>query len=91
MCRDFLSQLIDKVGADGGAVRLVEQGSRKIHLYIQQGLSPQLVRDEACLETGECLCGEAVQDGAAVIRMFSDADMKDLTACSICTFAGPMR
>ncbi len=78
MCREFLSRLIDKVGADGGAVRLVEQGSRKIHLYIQQGLSPQLVRNEACLETGECLCGEAARDGAALTRVFSDADMKDL-------------
>ncbi|UCH49385.1 MAG: type IV pili methyl-accepting chemotaxis transducer N-terminal domain-containing protein [Betaproteobacteria bacterium] len=78
MCREFLGRLINTLGSKGGAVRLVEQETGKIHLYVQQGLSVQLVKDEACIDRGECLCGEAARDGASTIRMFTGPDIKDL-------------
>ena len=71
MCREFLDRLAKTLGSKGGAVRLVEQDTGKVHLYIQQGLSAQLVKDEACIDRGQCLCGEAARDGASVIRMFT--------------------
>lgn len=49
--------------ADGGAVKLMEERTSKIHLYVQERLAPGFVRDEACLEFGECLHGEAAQHG----------------------------
>jgi len=79
MCRAFLARLVDTLEADGGAVRLVEQESGKVHLYIQQNLSAPLVRDEACIDKGECLCGEVVQGGAAVVKMFTGPDREDLS------------
>ena len=71
MCRDFLRKLIGTFGADGGAVRLTEEKSGKIHLYIQEKLTQDFVDDEACLERGECLCGEAVQQRSSVVRWFA--------------------
>jgi two-component system nitrate/nitrite sensor histidine kinase NarX len=79
MCREFLDRLVKTLGSKAGAVRLVEQGTREIHLYIQQGFSAQLVKDEACIDRGQCLCGEAARDGAAVIRMFTGPDIQDLS------------
>jgi len=78
MCRQFLSQLVSNLKADGGAVRLVEHDTGKIHLYIQENLSAGLVKDEACVNRGECLCGEVAQDGGAVVRMFTGPDIEDL-------------
>ncbi len=79
MCRQFLDRLVSTLGSQGGAVRLVEQETGKVHLYIQQGLSAELVKDEACINRGECLCGESARDGAAVIRMFTGPDIQDLS------------
>jgi len=59
MCRDFLRKLMVTLDADGGAVRLIEERTNKIHLYVQEKLAPDFVRDEACLQIGECHCGEA--------------------------------
>ena len=78
MCRQFLSQLVSNLKADGGAVRLVEHDTGKIHLYIQENLSAGLVKDEACVNRGECLCGEVAQDGSAVVRLFTGPDIEDL-------------
>jgi two-component system nitrate/nitrite sensor histidine kinase NarX len=78
MCRQFLARLVGNLNADGGAVRLVEHESGKIHLYIQENLSASLVKDEACVNRGECLCGEVAQDGSAVVRMFTGPDIEDL-------------
>lgn len=79
MCREFLDRLVITLGSQGGAVRLVEQETGKVHLYIQQGMSAALVKDEACINRGECLCGESARDGAAVIRMFTGPDIQDLS------------
>jgi two-component system nitrate/nitrite sensor histidine kinase NarX len=70
MCRDFLRKLMMTLGADGGAVRLTEERTGKIHLYVQEKLAPNFVRDEACLEMGECLCGEAAQNCTSAVRQF---------------------
>jgi len=77
MCRAFLARLVDTLKADGGAVRLVETESAKVHLYIQQNLSGPWVREEACIDKGECLCGEVANGGRAVVRMFGGAGSDD--------------
>ena len=78
MCRAFLAELVNKLRADGGAVRLVEAETGKVHLYIQQDLSAPWVRDEACIDKCECLCGDVANGGAAVVRMFTGPDREDL-------------
>lgn len=70
MCREFLRKLMATLGADGGAVRLVEDGNGAVHLYVQENLDPEFVRGELCLAGGECLCGQAAQQRGSVVRLF---------------------
>lgn len=77
MCRDFLRKLMATLKADGGAVRLVEEKTGKIHLYIQEKLAPEFVRDEMCLDMGECLCGEAAHKRSSVVRLFPAGAMPE--------------
>jgi two-component system nitrate/nitrite sensor histidine kinase NarX len=49
------------MGAQAGAVRLIQADSGKLHLLVQEGLAADLVEAERCLDRGECLCGEAAQ------------------------------
>ncbi len=77
MCRAFLARLVDTLRADGGAVRLVEQDSGQVHLYVHQNLSAPWVKDEACLDRGECLCGRVAQSGTAVVKLFTAKDVQD--------------
>jgi two-component system nitrate/nitrite sensor histidine kinase NarX len=70
MCREFLRKLMATLGADGGAVRLVENGSGAVHLYVQEKLAPAFVREEMCLDMGECLCGQAAQQRTSVVKLF---------------------
>jgi two-component system nitrate/nitrite sensor histidine kinase NarX len=61
MCRSFLSQLAARLGAAAGAVRLIRPDTGELHLFVHEGLAPDLVTGERCLARGECLCGEAAQ------------------------------
>lgn len=70
LSRGFLKKLMAILAADAGAVRLLDPTSQHIHLFIQEGLAEDLAKEEACLDMGECLCGEAAQHGAPVIRLF---------------------
>jgi two-component system, NarL family, nitrate/nitrite sensor histidine kinase NarX len=61
LCRDFLRKLISRLDAQGGAVRLIEADTGKIHLLAQEGMPDALVESERCLKKAECLCGEGAQ------------------------------
>lgn len=78
MSRDFLRKLMVTLGADGGAVRLIEERTGKIHLYVQEQLAAEFVRDEACLDMGECLCGEAAQRCISTVRQFSNNGPREI-------------
>jgi two-component system, NarL family, nitrate/nitrite sensor histidine kinase NarX len=69
LCRDFVRKLIGRMGADGGAVRLVEPDSGKLHLFLQEGMPGELVEAERCLQKGECLCGEGVKRPHASVHI----------------------
>jgi two-component system nitrate/nitrite sensor histidine kinase NarX len=75
MCRDFLRKLMATLKADGGAVRLTEERTGKIHLYIHEKLAPAFVSQEMCLERDECLCGHAAQQRASVVRLFATGEV----------------
>jgi len=77
-CRDFLRKLMSTLNADGGAVRLTEEKTGKIHYYIQEKLAPEFVRDEMCLDMGECLCGQAAQNRVSVVRLFPAGAMPEV-------------
>jgi two-component system, NarL family, nitrate/nitrite sensor histidine kinase NarX len=75
MCRDYLRKLMATLRADGGAVRLVDEASGKLHFYVQEKLAPGLAREEMCIDVGECLCGRAAQERTSVIRLFSAGEV----------------
>lgn len=69
-CRGFLSRLIEHFGASGGTVRILDQRNNNLHLTVHQGLSDEFVAEEKCLHVGDCLCGEAAQNGVIQLHDF---------------------
>ncbi len=77
LCRGFLRRLMMLHGATGGAVRLFDAETRRLHLYAHEGLSAEFASDERCIDMGECLCGVAAQ------RARSEVDSLDEIAPDI--------
>lgn len=65
VCRGFLDQIKDALGADAGAVRLYTAKSEELHLVTHDGVSDMFVTNEQTLSCGECLCGQVIQSGEA--------------------------
>jgi len=61
LCNDFLSKIMSRLDAQGGAVRLIEADSGKIHLFVHRGLSGEFAQSERCLARNDCLCGEGAE------------------------------
>ena len=59
LSRAFLQKLMAMLGAQGGAVRLIDPKTRGIHLYVHEGIADAFARDEQCIDMGECFCGQA--------------------------------
>jgi two-component system nitrate/nitrite sensor histidine kinase NarX len=68
MCEGFLERIVRYFGADAGSVRLVDAGSDKVHLVVQQGLSDAMSEAERCMPIGTCLCGEAAERKESVVH-----------------------
>jgi len=68
LCRGFLTRLLATTGAAAGAVRLVSRESETLHLFVHEGMTPELADKEHCLRRNECACGEAVTRSAATIH-----------------------
>jgi len=77
LCRGFLHRLMVLHGATGGAVRLFDADTRRLHLYAHEGLSAEFASEERCIDMGECLCGSAAQ------RARSEVDSLDEIAPEI--------
>ena len=69
-CKGFLSRLIEHFGADGGTVRILDPRLNNLHLTVHQGLSPDFVQQEQCVHSGDCLCGEALEQGEVKLHDF---------------------
>src|SRR5574343_422258 len=65
LCRGFLDQIKEALGADAGAVRLYTAKSEELHLVTHDGVSDMFVTNEQTLSCGECLCGQVIQSGEA--------------------------
>jgi two-component system nitrate/nitrite sensor histidine kinase NarX len=70
-CRHLLRKLRTLLGAEAGAVRLIDPATRQIHMYIHEGMREELVRTEQCLSVGECFCGQSAQRKKSMIEHFS--------------------
>lgn len=58
LARGFVSRMRRVLGADAAAVRWSDENNERYLLLAQEGLPAALVRDEQCLTTGGCHCGQ---------------------------------
>lgn len=61
-----LDRLLEVLGVDGGAVRLLEEETHDLVLVVQRGFSPQMAQDTQRLKVGEGLSGLALQQGIPI-------------------------
>jgi two-component system nitrate/nitrite sensor histidine kinase NarX len=82
LCRRFIRRLMVQFAAQGGAVRLVDAESQKIHLVVTEGLSEVFAQKESCLNMGECLCGGAASTQTpAFFDLMQPTELKLLYNC----------
>ena len=62
-----LDRLLDVLGVDGGAVRLLEEESRELVLVAHRGFPPQMLQDTRRLKAGEGLPGLALRQGTPIV------------------------
>lgn len=74
LSRAFLQKLMEMLGAQGGAVRLIDPKSRAIHLYVYEGLTDKFAGEEQCVDMGQCFCGAAALQQRPVVEALTQAD-----------------
>ncbi|MDO9194214.1 MAG: type IV pili methyl-accepting chemotaxis transducer N-terminal domain-containing protein, partial [Undibacterium sp.] len=57
LCRGFLHRIMQRIGADGGTVRILDNKSDNLHITVHEGISEKMVEEEHCIKTEDCLCG----------------------------------
>jgi signal transduction histidine kinase len=62
-----LDRLLEVLGVDSGAVRLLEEETRELVLVAQRGFPPQMAQDTHRLKVGQGLSGLAFQQGAPIV------------------------
>jgi two-component system nitrate/nitrite sensor histidine kinase NarX len=60
----FARQLRTVAHADAVAIRWSDEGNRHYLMLASDGLPAEIVQEEACLRTHECLCGQASAEAA---------------------------
>ncbi len=83
----FASQVRRIAGADAAAVRWSGQANERYLLLAADGLSDQMLRDEACLETGACHCGQPQAHAATRVIPIACATPAPLHHCSDAGYA----
>lgn len=80
-CEGFLDRLIGFFGADGGTVRIYDPRQNNYHLVVHRGFSPEFVREEQCLKGGDCLCGQAAEQGIMIVQDFRELNRDFVPRC----------
>ena len=70
LCRSFLRRVMAYAGADGGTVRTLDSRRGTLHIVVHEGIAEQLIEEEHCIKTDDCLCGTAITQGVIVVRDF---------------------
>lgn len=78
----FAAQVRRISGADAAAVRWSGQANERYLLLAADGLSDHMLRDEACLETGACHCGQRQASAATRVIPIACATPAPLHHCS---------
>ncbi|CAN5877005.1 type IV pili methyl-accepting chemotaxis transducer N-terminal domain-containing protein [soil metagenome] len=70
LCRGFLHRIMQRINADGGTVRILDNQLDNMHITVHEGISEKMVEEEHCIKTDDCLCGAAVNQGIILVRDF---------------------
>lgn len=68
LSRGFLARIMQRTGADGGTVRILDGDSDNLHLTVHEGISEDITDKEHCMKVHSCFCGEATRKGVIVIQ-----------------------
>ncbi len=68
VCRGVLGKLCNLLGAESGAVRMVNAKTQELDLIASVNLSERFLSCEAKLGLGTCLCGEGAVKGESVVN-----------------------
>ena len=81
LCRGFLHRIMQRIGADGGTVRILDNHSDNLHITVHEGLSEKMVEEEHCIKTDDCLCGAAVSQGVIFVKDFRQINTQKRYRC----------
>ncbi len=73
---EALGKVLEAVKSEAkGGIFLLDEGGQKLRLRVHRGLSSELVRREAEIPVGECLCGKVAESGEVLLHdgSFEDA------------------
>lgn len=70
LCRGFLHRIMQRINADGGTVRILDNQRDNMHITVHEGISEKMIEEEHCIKTDDCLCGAAVHQGIILVRDF---------------------
>ena len=82
LCRGFLHRIMQRIGADGGTVRILDHQSDNLHITVHEGLSEKMLEEEHCIKTDDCLCGAAVSQGIIFVRDFRQINQQKRYRCA---------
>ncbi|MDE2427224.1 MAG: type IV pili methyl-accepting chemotaxis transducer N-terminal domain-containing protein [Burkholderiales bacterium] len=70
LCRGFLHRIMQRIQAEGGTVRILDNANDNMHITVHEGISEQMIEEEHCIKKDDCLCGSAVTTGVVLVRDF---------------------
>jgi two-component system nitrate/nitrite sensor histidine kinase NarX len=81
LCSGFLHRIMQRVGADGGTVRILDNRNDSLHITVHEGISEKMINEEHCIKKEDCFCGTATQQGIILVRDFRQLDEQKLYRC----------
>lgn len=81
LCRGFLQGIMQRVDADGGTVRILDLKSDNMHITVHEGISEEMIEEEHCIKSNECLCGAAIHQGVILIKDFRQINPQKRYRC----------
>ncbi|WP_211209861.1 type IV pili methyl-accepting chemotaxis transducer N-terminal domain-containing protein [Uliginosibacterium gangwonense] len=86
-CRGFLQRILARFHADGGSLRILDQGDQQLNLVVSENLAPEVLQSEQCRKAHDCLCGESTRTGVAVLRDLRNTPRHRILPCNEAGFS----
>jgi two-component system nitrate/nitrite sensor histidine kinase NarX len=81
LCRGFLHRIMQRMHADGGTVRILDNEKGNVHITVHEGISEKMIEEEHCIKKDDCLCGAATSKGIILVRDFRLLDQQKRYRC----------